>query len=297
MALTTIASDGMQITVDSKGAQLMSLRTDAGEYLWQGDERWWPRRAPVLFPIVGNIRRDQASSAAGPISLKRHGLARNEEFELVEDDGASLAFRLRSSEATRAQFPYDFELELAYRIEGASLEQRFTVTNAGAREMPYVVGGHPAFNVPAPGAEAEDFSEYRLEFAERWTYATPRIDTESGLLDFDDRISLLDDADTLALDHATFDIDTLVFEDVPQRTVTLAGPSGAGMRVDFDGFDYLGVWSAAGGAPFVALEPWLGCATAADEDDVFEHKRGMQVLAPGETRTHAFTMTPLAGRE
>ena len=293
MALTSIAHDGIEISVDSKGAQLMSLRTAAGEYLWQGDDRWWPRRAPVLFPIVGNIRADQARSAAGPVSLKRHGLARNEEFELVENDGCGLAYRLVSSERTRAQFPYDFELTLAYRIEGGSLTQEFTVANTGDVELPYVVGGHPAFNVPAPGAAGEDFSQYRLEFAERWTYATPKIDTASGLLDFDERVALLDDADTLALDHATFDIDTLVFEDVPQRTVTLAGPSGAGMRVDFDGFDYLGVWSAAGGAPFVALEPWLGCATAADEDDVFEHKRGMQALAPGETRSHAFTMTPL----
>ena len=65
------------------------------------------------------------------------------------------------------------------------------------------------------------------------------------------------------------------------------------MRLDFPGFDYLGVWSAANDAPFVAVEPWTGCATAADEDDILEHKRGMASLAPGETTTHAFTITLL----
>ena len=25
------------------------------EYGWQGDERWWKGRAPILFPIVGGM--------------------------------------------------------------------------------------------------------------------------------------------------------------------------------------------------------------------------------------------------
>lgn len=88
-------------------------------------------------------------------------------------------------------------------------------------------------------------------------------------------------------------MDTLVFEDVPGRSVRLVGPAGHGMQVDFDGFDYLGVWSAANDAPFVALEPWTGCATATDEDDEFEHKRGMTTLSPGEKRAWSFSLMPL----
>ena len=106
------------------------------------------------------------------------------------------------------------------------------------------------------------------------------------------RFTLLEDSDTLPLTHELFDVDTLTFEDVPGRTVTLVGPAGHGMRVDFDGFDYLGVWSAAGGAPFVALEPWCGTATRTDEDDVFEHKQGMIFLEPGESTTRTFVMRP-----
>jgi hypothetical protein len=37
----------------------MSLMLDGGEYLWQRDEAYWPRCAPVLFPIVGNLRDDR----------------------------------------------------------------------------------------------------------------------------------------------------------------------------------------------------------------------------------------------
>ena len=48
---------------------------------------------------------------------------------------------------------------------------------------------------------------------------------------------------------------------------------------------------AAFDAPFAALEPWLGHATATDEDDVFEHKRDTVLLAPGAVDERSFTLT------
>ena len=289
--MTSIASNGLTATIDSQGAQLMSLTRDGGECLWQGDERWWPRRAPVLFPIVGSLRDDRASSSQGEVSLGRHGLARNREFELVSSGEASARFRLCSDARTRESYPYDFRLELSYSLADGALTQTFEVTNTGDVPLPFVLGGHPAFNVPQPQG-GDDFDSYRLEFAREWTYASPRIDPSSGLLDFEDRLPLLDGSNVLRLTHRTFDVDTLVFQDVPERFVRLVGDGGHGVEVSFEGFDYLGVWSAAGDAPFVALEPWTGCATALDEDDVFEHKRGMTLLSPGQPLERSFCVRP-----
>lgn len=288
--ISSIAKGRVTAAVDSAGAQLMSLTLDGGEYLWQRDERFWPRCAPVLFPIVGNIRNDRADSEQGEIKFGRHGLARNYEHDLIARGDDSLTYELVSSDDTRAKYPYDFCLRMTYRIVDDALEQEFYVENTGDVTLPFVVGGHPAFNVPAPGDDA-DFSAYCLKFAKAWSYTSPTISTETGLLDWQDRFTLLDDSDTLPLTHELFDVDTLTFEDVPERTVTLVGPAGHGMRVDFDGFDYLGVWSAPN-APFVALEPWCGTATRTDEDDVFEHKQGMMFLAPGESITKTFVMRP-----
>ena len=291
--IITIRGGALEASIDTAGAQLMSLKKDGGEYLWQRDPQWWPRCAPVLFPIVGNIRDDRADSAQGEIRFGRHGLARNYEFAVTEATESKVVLTLESNDNTRAAFPYDFRLDMTYAIADDALEQRFTVTNTGDVVLPFVVGGHPAFNVPAPGCEDEDFSDYALKFAEPWTYASPTISTKTGLIDFQTRFSLLEDSDTLPLTHRLFDVDTLIFEDVPLRTVQMVGPSGHGMRVDFDGFDYLGVWSAANDAPFVALEPWRGTATGTDEDDVFEHKRGMDLLAAGDVAEYAFFMRPL----
>lgn len=98
--------------------------------------------------------------------------------------------------------------------------------------------------------------------------------------------------DIVPISHRCFDHDALVFTDVPGGRLTLLGSkSRHGIQVDFPGFRYLGVWSAANDAPFVALEPWTGHATACDEGDVFEEKAGMTILQPGETDTRTFSIT------
>ena len=47
------------------GAQLTSLALNGNEYLWQGDPAFWGKHAPILFPIVGSLRNNTATSAAG----------------------------------------------------------------------------------------------------------------------------------------------------------------------------------------------------------------------------------------
>ena len=63
-----------------------------------------------------------------------------------------------------------------------------------------------------------------------------------------------------------------------------------GVMMEFSGFPMLGIWSAANDGPYVALEPWTGCATAVQEDDVFEKKHGMRTLQPGEEAEYAYTV-------
>lgn len=290
--ITTISNGRVSASIDAEGAQLMSLKLGDGEYLWQGDERFWPRRAPVLFPIVGCLRNDFATSSQGEVHLQRHGVARLYEHAVVEQTPSSVTYELVSTSETRVAFPFDFRLNMRYAIEDDALVQTFLVTNTGGVDLPFTLGGHPAFNVPAPGEDGASFSDYELVFPERWTAEVPTID-EKGLHDFSRMHQIMRDSDRLQLTHELIDrLLTVVFVDVPGRDVRLLGPSGHGVEVSFDGFDYLGVWTASSDSPFVAIEPWVGCATAYDESDVFEEKRGTIVLAPGESCERSFSMRP-----
>ena len=94
--VTTIKRGGLTAAIDSMGAQLTSLALDGNEYLWQGDPAFWGKHAPILFPIVGSLRNNTATSAAGTCEMPRHGLARIVEHKLVEvsEDGSSVTYEI-----------------------------------------------------------------------------------------------------------------------------------------------------------------------------------------------------------
>ncbi len=292
--ITTIGKGALSASISSKGAELQSLKLNGVEYLWQADPALWGKHAPVLFPIVGSIRNGRADSAEGPCTMDRHGLARINEHELVSfsDDGASVTYEFVSTPETRAAYPYDFKLNMTYAIVGeATLAQTFRVENTGAVPLPFSVGGHPAFNIPVEGTD-EAYEDYEFRFAELWTADCPKL-VEGGLATYEDTFRTVDGSDTLPLSRELFRYDTMILDHVPGDTLSLVGTrSGHGIRVDFPGFDYLGVWSAPG-APFVALEPWTGHTTLTAEDDVLEHKENITILEPGAVDERTFTITLL----
>ena len=55
--IVTIHNDQLTLTADTLGAQMESITSYKGtEYLWNGDERYWKGRAPVLFPFVARLK-------------------------------------------------------------------------------------------------------------------------------------------------------------------------------------------------------------------------------------------------
>ena len=286
--IISISSNSLTASIDTMGAQLMSLRKGESEYLWQGDANWWPRRAPILFPIVGVLKDGKADSAEGTVSLARHGLARLNQFEVVEQSASSVTLQLKSTEETRKSYPYDFELRLIFSVDGDTLTQTYEVNNPANVVLPFTLGAHPAFNIPIPGVEAASLDQYHLLFTHSWTSYGPSI-TDDGLCDYTTPQKLIVDSDTLPLSWELIDREkTITLEDVPDRRITLVANAEAsseahGIQMDFEGFDYLGIWSAAPGCPFVALEPWCGIADTVDCDGIFEHKPGIISLEPGQS--------------
>ena len=54
-----LKNDQLTIKVAEMGAELQSIvDSDGREYLWQADPKYWPRRSPILFPIVCSVEND-----------------------------------------------------------------------------------------------------------------------------------------------------------------------------------------------------------------------------------------------
>ena len=284
-----IASEQLTAEVALKGAELVRLRDEAGrDLLWDGDPAFWTGRSPILFPIVGRLKDDRLTVDGIAHPMRQHGIARTARFTLVEQDGAACRLRLTADAATREAFPYDFTLDLAYRITGATLGITGTVHNPGAVAMPVSFGFHPAFRWPLPyGAAALD---HAVVFAA--DEPGPVAVLADGLLSGETSPSPVRGR-TLALTPHLFDADALVFLAPVSRSVAYGPADGRKLRIDFDGMPQLGIWSKPG-APFVCIEPWHGYASPADSDGDLAHKPGTTPVAPGESRSFGMqvSLTP-----
>tara|TARA_R110002049_G_scaffold18043_3_gene69424 strand:+ start:10503 stop:10925 length:423 start_codon:yes stop_codon:yes gene_type:complete len=67
-----------------KGAEMISFRTNNLEYIWQADPEVWPRHAPLLFPIVGQLKDKEYIYKGQTYPMKQHGFARDNDFKVVE---------------------------------------------------------------------------------------------------------------------------------------------------------------------------------------------------------------------
>src|ERR1700689_5230558 len=98
----TIETQQLKVVVHPKGAELQSIfhKGHRVEYLWNGDPAFWGKHSPLLFPIVGALKKDTYYFGDKPYTLSRHGFARESLFELERQTADVLGFLLRSNAAT-----------------------------------------------------------------------------------------------------------------------------------------------------------------------------------------------------
>ena len=146
--MVELRNELLSVVVAEKGAELQSIKDANGkEYLWQGDPAFWPRRSPILFPIVCSVNNDTYYVDGQAYHLPRHGFARDTEFTLISQSDRKVTFALESSEETKKVYPYDFTLSVSYVLDNNKIGVIWHVHNTDQREIHFQIGGHPAFNV------------------------------------------------------------------------------------------------------------------------------------------------------
>ena len=78
--IVTITNSQLTATINTLGAELISLVKNNKKYIWQVDEMYWNKTSPILFPIVGRLKNDSYTFNGKTYQLPRHGFARNMEF-------------------------------------------------------------------------------------------------------------------------------------------------------------------------------------------------------------------------
>ncbi len=288
----TIENQAFVVTIDSKGAELCSMRSKQSgmEYVWQADPAVWARHAPILFPIVGRLKDKKYTVGGKEYSITQHGFGRDLEFACTDRSASSIAFTLTPNEYTKEMYPFDFALTVRYTLEGSTLVKQHIITNNGQDTLYYEVGGHDAYRVALH--EGETMADYYVDFGEG-DAVHPIVNDDALMLTEKKRTVPLKDG-RLYLTGDLFALDALILDDLKTRSVCIrSDKSDCCVRMDFADFPYLGIWSKYIGADtnYVCIEPWSTLPDAAYLDHALERKIGVRCLPAGETEILSFSTT------
>ncbi len=278
-----IENEFLTIQVITKGAEMKRFynRIYLEELLWTGEEKIWNRSAPVLFPIVGKLVKDQFRFQEKAYTLAQHGFARDMEFQCVKAEVHECEFAINANQTTFAQYPFLFELKVNYLLIGPRVNITYTVNNKDRQDIYFSIGAHPGFDT----MNINDFN-IQFEKSEDHYYLTT-----NGLLDKSKKINFK--TNQLDLSEELFQNGALVFPKPRstfidlQNRVTNRSIRLSGIRVPF-----LGIWGKDH-VPFVCLEPWHGVADLVSHNQELQEKLGIIKLPENEKFTFTYSMEVL----
>ena len=270
--IITISNSQLSATINTFGAELISLVKNNKNYIWKIDETYWNKTSPVLFPIVGRLINDSYSFNGEKYQLSRHGFARNMEFSFDKKSDSQVIFELNESEETKINYPFDFKLLIAYTLMENELVIEYFVRNQSDEVLPFSIGAHPAFAI------SDKFENYSLQFNAADTFETHHLENES----FNGKTTLVETKNNaISLNYNLFEKDALVFKQLKSNEVVLKNKDKSILKVNLNHFPYLGIWTKEN-APFLCIEPWCGLADHANHNGNLEEKEGMNLLPAGE---------------
>ncbi|TAE35950.1 MAG: aldose 1-epimerase family protein [Sphingobacteriales bacterium] len=277
--MVTLENEYLKIKVNALGAQLSSIidKNDGIEHIWQGNPAVWAYQAPNLFPVVGGCINDSIWVNGTPYPIKRHGFARNMGFKKIESSPKHAQFSLRYNDETLKSFPYKFEFQVVYHLDKNQLKVMYKVINLDDKTIYFSLGAHPAFAVPF--TDGERYEDYFVTFEQA---ENPPAHTLSANGFFNGETKNLHIANgNLFLNPDLFKADALVFKNLASRKVSIQSTQHKkSIVVQFPHFNYLGLW-AKPSAPFLCVEPWLGCADTEGQATEFSKKEAIQQLTYG----------------
>lgn len=127
----------MKVEVESLGTELKSVlgKKSNIEYMWCSNPEYYKRSAPNLFPIVGSLKDGVYHYQGKTYKMGQHGYVRDVEWKVEKKDENTLVFTHQSDDTTKEKYPFDYEMELIYHMNGNRLEITWNIKNTGKEKM------------------------------------------------------------------------------------------------------------------------------------------------------------------
>ena len=281
-----------QMLTSKYGAELVSFKINGEEKVHQGenciDENgkvYWKRHWPVLFPNVGKCKKNQTIMNGRTYEVQQHGFARDMEFEPLTKLDNFHSYIFRSNKKLIDKYPYEFSLTVTYRTDENKLTTIYKVINEGDTDMPFGIGGHPAFKIDR---EQLDKGNYYLEFEEdeekiHFLYLV------DGLIGTEYAKNIIVNKRVIPLNANSFINDAIIMKGLKSNKVSLKNAEKTILTMEFTGFPYLAVWTKPK-APFICIEPWMTTADNVNGSGVFRQKTDILLLPPKQEYECKYTV-------
>ena len=277
-----LENDALKVEIDSFGAEVKSVlnKNEYREYMWYGNKKYWGRTSPVLFPFVGSLKNKEFIWEGRHYPMGQHGFARDYEHALVSQTEDEIWFEFTSSEETLARYPFDFTLNIGYKLTGNALKVMWKVTNPADKTMYFSIGAHPAFLCPIHGEGKKDGYKIHFDGTDEIHHYGNVVSTGMTL---DEDITMPLEDGCVTITPGFFDRCTYFIAGGQTKAVSLVDPDGRRyVTVNFD-TPIFAIWSPEGkDAPFVCIEPWFGRADADTFSGDLSQREYTQVLDGGE---------------
>lgn len=275
----TIQNKDLSLSISPVGAQICSIQDSKGkEWLWEAREDVWPWHAPLCFPFVGRLNKEQYTHDGRTYNLPIHGFGRLREFTCTEQTPTKISFQLSADTETKKLYPFDFELNITYSLDGNRLTKSHQVNNNGIDMMYYELGGHDAFTIPR--------KDHYISIPKALTLQSYQQD-EDGLI-IPQKLFIPQKDGKIPLDCRPHGLDSYLFTNLAERSLTvldiLDRPV---LGMDFSDFPYLVLW--AKNEEFYCVEPWSSLPDCTYVTSEIKDKIGVRALRAGCGEKMAYT--------
>ncbi|MFA5151326.1 MAG: aldose 1-epimerase family protein [Clostridia bacterium] len=279
--MITLKNKYLSVNINPMGAEVVSIIKNSYEYLWQKNPDIWNGQAPNLFPLIGRLKDEEYEYNNELYKIKIHGFAKVSMFEIIEKNDNYVSLRITGSKDTYSMYPFDFDFIVSYELMDNIIKKQYMTINNGYKTMYYEVGGHEGYNLTFENNKIMD--DYYIKFSDSsvYTYTTDSVIMVNKDLK---EIDMVDKK--LYLKPEVFKNDALILDcsRLKDRNVTLeCGNKSRKVKVTFDDFDYLGIWTRPFYSNYVCIEPWSSLPDCNFIDKKLENKIGIRSLLPKKT--------------
>ncbi|PCJ94515.1 MAG: aldose epimerase [Flavobacteriaceae bacterium] len=168
--MITLSLENQTARIDA--GELVSFQKEGHEYIHQKGSPGWRSSDTEMFPIIGptNETDFMVQVPKGNAIQDQHGLLREMDYEVVSKNETLVLFQKTYKAGTLVKnskfpeksnkqwliWPFSFVFQKQYELKADGLEITFVVS--GERDMPFMLGYHPAFKLHtnAPIIKAEE---------------------------------------------------------------------------------------------------------------------------------------------